>query len=56
MFRCIHTEQSQRAQPLLALSMVEHRMAILPAKRDTLHKAVCRLSPSMYSRGAFGWA
>ena len=41
MFRCIHTEQSQRAQPLLALSMIEHRMPILPEKRDALHKAVC---------------
>jgi hypothetical protein len=54
MFSCIRTEQSQWAQPFLALSIIEHRMPILSAKRDALHKAVCPHSPSMYSRGSLG--
>ena len=41
---------------MLALSMVEHRMAILPAKRDALHKAVCPHLAFDVLTGAFGWA
>jgi hypothetical protein len=52
MFSCIHTEQSQWAQPLLALSMIEHQMRILPAKRDALYKAVCpHLSFDVFTGG-----